>query len=144
MRGFRHTMSPRFMHIMMGRYFNMIDQNNILDFFVKSECEILTEEQINDPTIPTPITSTIELYDRYNEWVMCLGLDPGADAEDDKGDAIKGIYLKTDTPAAKRLAARGKKYPKFRETVEYEKWRKEKNKMKKAIDQLEHYANREF
>lgn len=43
---------------------------------------------------------------------------------------IKGIYLKPDTPVAKRLAALGMKYPKFKATEEYEKW-----KAKKAIDE---------
>lgn len=49
---------------------------------------------------------------------------------------IKGIYLKPDTPAAKRLAARGKKYPTFKATEEFKKWR-----VNMGIDDLEDYAN---
>ena len=51
---------------------------------------------------------------------------------------IKGIYLKPDTPAAKRLAATGKKYPTFKENREFEKW-----KAKKEVDDIERFANGE-
>ena len=108
----------------------MIDQNNILEFFIKSECEVLTEEEMNDPTIPTPKVTSAELYERYNEWVVLQGLEPGSPADEKANDAIEGIYLKPDTLAAKRLAVHGKKYPIFKETREYEKW-----KAKKAIDE---------
>lgn len=101
--------------------------------FIHSEAIVLTEEQIDDPTIPVPLTTGKELYDRYYEWLICSGIKPGpydTKAREDDDDAIQGIYLKPDTLAAKRLVAHGKKYPKFRETVEYEKW-----KAKKAIDE---------
>ena len=61
---------------MMGEYFDMIDQNNILDFFIKSECEVLTEEEINDPTIPTPKVTSAELYERYRESLPQGTYDP--------------------------------------------------------------------
>ena len=117
----------------------MIDETNVLADFIERECEVLTEEEINDPTIPTPKVTSAELYERYNEWVVLLGLEPGSPADEEANDAIMGIYLKPDTLAAKRLAAHGKKYPTFKETEEYEKWRN-----KKSIDKLEHYANGEF
>lgn len=111
---------------------------------------------------PVPIASVEELYDRYKEYVKESGVDDPYKTVDDYVDAmlkqypqlkeayvrmpdgkeyrvIRGIYLKRDTPIAKRLAARGKKYPYFIEEFMYHEW----EVMQESIDEAEHYANGE-
>lgn len=109
---------------------------------------------------PVPVASVEELYDRYKEYVKMRGVDKQYKTIDEYVDAmltqypqlkeeyvhmpdgkeyrvLRGICLKRDTPIAKRLAARGKKYPSFIEEFMYHEWRV----MQESLDELERYAN---
>lgn len=51
---------------------NMVDKTDVLADFIASEGIILTEAEINNKGIPTPITHRTELFDRYIEYVKSI------------------------------------------------------------------------
>lgn len=71
---------------------DMTDKTNLLADFVTSEADILTEEQMNNKDIPTPMTTAAELYDRYKEHIKAA---PGTyNPYKTKGAFIDALLLK--------------------------------------------------
>lgn len=129
----------------------MVDETNALADFTDRDASVLTEEQINDPTIPTPYTSSKEVFERYIE-----SLTPGTynpyktqrafihafllkypqlssvpvRATDGKlYRAIKGVWLDPTTTAAIKLAKNRTddngmpvSYPTFKANSDYQDW----------------------
>lgn len=125
----------------------MVDKsNNILVEFINSEGYILTSEEIKDSSIPTPMMSPREIFDRYLEYLKFtsrtdnpyktyedffdalllkypqLTFEMGECTDNKMHLGISGIWLNPATAVAKRLA--------YADLV-------------KAVDQLEDYANGE-
>lgn len=108
----------------------MVDGGNVLADFIDCEARILTKEEIDDPTIPTPITTGKELYERYKEnlsygsynpyktyqaFIRALLLKyPQLQSKDDRAyssilkkqvrGVIRGIWLDPTTTGAIKLA----------------------------------------
>ena len=129
----------------------MIDETNVLADFIERECEVLTEEEMNDPTIPTPKVTSAELYERYRESLPQGTYDPyktqrafvhalllkylqlylkAARTTDRKVvQAIHGIWLNPATTAALKLAKNRTddngmpvSYPTFKANSDYQDW----------------------
>lgn len=108
---------------------DMVDETNILADFIECEASLLTEEQINNKDIPTPIVKGEELYERFLVYIAASGAynpyktykafisalllkypqleKKNARTTDDK--VVKGIYgiwLDPTTTAAKQLEAK--------------------------------------
>ncbi|MBO5628620.1 MAG: hypothetical protein J5965_06010, partial [Aeriscardovia sp.] len=105
---------------------DMVDENNALADFIECEASVLTEEQMNDPMIPTPYTSSKEVFERYIEsltpgaynpyktqraFIHALLLKypqlssaPSRTTDGKLQRAIKGVWLDPTTTAAIKLA----------------------------------------
>lgn len=129
----------------------IVDETNVLVDFSDRNTSLLTEEQVNDSTIPTPYTMGQELYERF-----IASLVPGAynpyrtqrafihafllkypqlrsvpvRATDGKlYRAIRGVWLDPTTTAALKLAKNRTddngmqvNYPTFKANLEYQDW----------------------
>lgn len=129
----------------------MVDETNVLADFIDRESSILTEEQMNDRTIPTPLTTSQELYERYIESLTPGAYNPykgqrtfihalllkypqlesvNAYTTDKKQHrAIRGIWLDPTTTAALKLAKSRTddngiqvSFPTFGANSEYQDW----------------------
>lgn len=129
----------------------IVDETNALADFVTSEARVLTEEQMNDLTIPTPLTTGKELYERYilsltpgtynpykgqKSFVRALLLKypqltsvNGYTTDKKQQLAIRGIWLDPTTTAALKLAKSRTddngmqvSYPTFKANTEYQDW----------------------
>lgn len=130
---------------------DMVDENNVLADFEDQQSMVLSEETLNDPTVPTPLTSGNELFERYlmslsqgaynpyktrKSFVRALLLkypqlkSVTARATDGKVyRAIRGIWLKPNTTAAlkldkSRVDENGMiiSFPTFKASLEYQDW----------------------
>ena len=108
---------------------DMVDENNIIADYIEYEASVLTEEQINNKDIPTPITTGTELYERFLIYIAASGAynpyktytafisalllkypqlnKKNARTTDNKVvKSICGIWLDPTTTAAKQLEAK--------------------------------------
>ena len=129
----------------------IVDETNVLADFVGGEARVLTEEQMNDPTIPVPLTIGKELYERYilslapgtynpykgqKSFIRALLLKypqltsvNGYSTDKKQTRAICGIWLDPTTTAALKLAKSRTddngmqvNYPTFKANSEYQEW----------------------
>lgn len=130
----------------------MLDKNNVLVDFIYREAVILTEEELNNSDIPTPIMTMVELFERYKESLPRGIYNPyktlqqfidallmkypqlkRVRAQTTNGKqqrGIAGIWLKRDTTAAIQLDNKRKDadgminhFNQFKLTYAYEEWR---------------------
>lgn len=129
----------------------MVDENNVLADFEDQQSMVLSEEMINDSTVPTPLTSGGELFERYMMSLSQGAYNPyktqksfvgalllkypqlvsvtarGTDGKVYR--AIRGIWLKPNTTAAikldkSRVDENGMtiSFPTFKANLEYQDW----------------------
>lgn len=129
----------------------MVDETNVLADFIDRDASVLTEEQINDSTIPTPYTSSKEVFERYIESLTPGTYNPyktqrafihafllkypqlssvpvrGTDGKLYR--AIRGVWLDPTTTAAIKLAKNRiddngmpVSYPTFKANSDYQDW----------------------
>lgn len=130
---------------------DLVDETNVLVDFVDSEASVLTEEELNNPTVPVPLTTGEELYERYIESLTPGMYNPykgqksliralrlkypqltivnGYTTDRKQQRAIRGIWLKPNTTAALQIAAHRKdengislSFPTFKSNDEYQDW----------------------
>lgn len=130
---------------------DMVNETNTLADFIDRDASVLTEEQMNDPTIPTPYTSSKEVFERYIEsltpgaynpyktqraFIHALLLKypqlssvPARTTDGKLQRAIRGVWLDPTTTAAIKLAKNRTdhngmpvSYPIFKVNSDYQDW----------------------